>query len=156
MAPADMGPDLAVAAIDLLSHPGWQAPRLPLRAAELPAPPQPGFFMLKTRRVYNPVTGTTPFGKWIMPALIYRPCPWIQPDDLPYAPGAPDPEDWCRRTARSRPLRAMIGGTPCERGSLWDDPCSAAQMVWDLGKDHPISARQYEDALREYAEYQLR
>jgi hypothetical protein len=143
-----------VAAIDLLSHPGWLRPRLPLRAAELPAPPQPGFFLLRTPSRYDPATKTTHRGKWLIPAIIYRPCPFVQPDDLPFAPGAPDPEDWCRRTARSRPLCAMIGGVPREEGQSWGDRCSAAQQVWEWGRQ--ITAAQYEDALREYAEFQLR
>lgn len=144
-----------MAAIDLLSHPGWLRPRLPLRAAELPAPPQPGFFLLRTPSRYDPATKTTHRGKWIIPARIYRPlCPFVQPEDMPFLPGQPGPDEWFTPLDRWQPLRALIRGVPVEKGISWGDPCSAVQQIWEWGRQ--ITEAQYEEALREYAEYQLR
>lgn len=134
--------------MDIFAHPGWAKPRLSMRASELPAPPQPGFYLMRTRAWYDPMTQTTHRGKWIIPALIYRPCPWVQPGVMPYEAGMPGPEDWCRPSERPRPLRAMIAGVEREEGSSWGDPCSAAQQIWEWGRR--ITATEYADALAAY------
>jgi len=141
-------------AVGIFDHPSWRKPMLPLREADMPDAPRPGFFLLRTPARFNEATGTTQRGRWIIPALIYRPCPWVQPDELPLAPGAAGPEQWCMPSDRPRPLRAQIGGVDREEGVSWGDRCSAAQQVWEWGRR--ITAAQYEDALRKYADYQLR
>lgn len=69
--------------------------------------PEPGFFKLKLVRG----------GPWV-PALIWRPCPMIIPEPLSIE-DTPAPEDWCRPTERSRPLRARVGDRESDPGEVW-------------------------------------
>ena len=101
----------AVAAVDIFDHPGWKKPRLPMLPSEMPAAPQPGFFLLRTPSRFNEATGTTQRGLWrFIPALIYRPCPWVwvQPSELPFAVGACGPEQWCMPDVRHSPGRRSV------------------------------------------------
>lgn len=69
--------------------------------------PEPGFFRLKLVRG----------GPWV-PALIWRPCPMVIPEPLSVE-DTPAPEDWCRPTERSRPLRARVGDREADPGEVW-------------------------------------
>jgi hypothetical protein len=75
-------------------------------------------------------------GPWV-PAIIYQPCPFIEPEPLsPYPP----PRDWCQPLDRSpNPLRARIGDGPViedqtEIDRLWAQSrfCSANEYRYRL------------------------
>ena len=64
--------------------------------------PRPGHF--KTRLVKN--------GPWV-PALIYRPCPWVSPEiDI-------GPDEWCWPMDRYPPLEALINDRPVSIDQVW-------------------------------------
>src|SRR5215831_8884022 len=76
--------------------------------------PEPGWFRLRLVRR----------GVWVA-ALIWRPCPWVNPEVALDTPGE---DEWCRPAERSRPLRAVIHGGA--QGSDWEvDPME----VWERG-----------------------
>ena len=79
--------------------------RGPARILDRPAP---GFFRIRQRRG----------GPWLQ-AIIYRPCPWVQPDPRYGIDGTPDPEDWCRPTERSRPLCAIVEDREATVDEVW-------------------------------------
>jgi hypothetical protein len=67
------------------------------------------------------------------PALIFLPCPMIEPD--PYGLDAPGPEDWCTPLDRApNPLRAKIGEIEVEDHAM-------VLKVWQGGR--LVSARAY-------------
>jgi hypothetical protein len=98
--------------------------------------PQPGFFVLRLVRHWRWLkTYRHTYGMpqpWI-PAIIFAPCPWVEPDetDWPYYPR------WqCEPLDRSAyPLRAKVG----ERD--WND-VAAPLYVWTWGVE--ISAAVYQ------------
>lgn len=69
--------------------------------------PEPGFYRLRLARK----------GPWV-PALIWRPCPFIIPEPLSIE-DTPAPDDWCKPTERSRPLRATIGDKEADPHEVW-------------------------------------
>jgi hypothetical protein len=108
-----------------MRKPALRNPRLLLKPRYL-SHPEPGFFRLKQRR----------HGVWV-PALIWRPCPWVEPAE---GPGCAAPEDWCRPTHRSRPLRARIGDTE-----------TSPLEVWERGSEIGPAEFHFRAALREWA-----
>lgn len=63
---------------------------------------RPGFFTVRMVR-NGPLCG----------ALVYMPCPWVQPDiDI-------HPDLWCLPQDRSRPLVAIIAGKPVDLLRVW-------------------------------------
>jgi hypothetical protein len=99
-------------------------PQLPRRARILDCP-EPGFFRLTLVKK----------GPWV-PALIWLPCPWVNPDPLE---DWPPPSEWCRaieftpRMSR-RELRCRIGGLIGGRDA---NP----MYVWERG--YRISPQEY-------------
>lgn len=101
-------------------------PALPLNIAQLTAgrriisEPEPCFMRLKQVRG----------GPWI-PAIIWLPCPLIEP--IPYEL-TPDPEDWCRPTDRPRVLRARIGDAEASPYEVWERGYKIfqAEYLWRL------------------------
>jgi hypothetical protein len=80
--------------------------------------PQPGHFLVRLVK-----------GGPLVPALIYLPCPWVQPE--PENPYGPDPWEWCRHYERQGPPRAVIAG---------DQPVDP-EFVWTYGRE--ITAEEY-------------
>lgn len=100
--------------------------------------PEPGYFV--TRLVK---------GGPLVPARIYRPCPFVLPpvEVLPggyhyndLEPGDVDPADWCAPLDRSRPLHADINGNPCD-----------VQKVWTGARFSKFDEWRYLTALGDYA-----
>jgi hypothetical protein len=83
--------------------------------------PEPGYYRLKLVRR----------GPWV-PAVIWRPCPLVEP--ILYEM-TPDPEDWCRPTERPRPLRGRIGDREADPFDIWTRArtISAVEYHWRLG-----------------------
>lgn len=97
--------------------------------------PEPGWFRLKLARR----------GVWV-PALIWQPCPFVEPlEAWGEMPGEP-PEDWCRPTdpwRGPRVLRARIG----------DDEADPLE-VWSRGYRVGEAEYRWRVALREWARTQ--
>jgi hypothetical protein len=101
-------------------------PRLPPNIAQLqrgvrhPAWPEPGWFKLRLARR----------GPWI-PALIWQPCPMVEPFE------ASDPADWCCPTdpwRGPRWLRATIGDDEVDPLDVWarGQKITAQEYYWRL------------------------
>lgn len=88
--------------------------------------PEPGFFVTRLVR-HGP----------LVPAIIWQPCPWIEPGEGPGCPGA---DEWCRPIDRSRPLRARIGDTEV-----------SPHEVWERGSRVSAAEHAYRTALQEWA-----
>jgi hypothetical protein len=130
-----------------------------LRGVRYPGYPEPGFCVTRLRR-----------GAVLVPALIWRPCPMLLPEDLP-----DNPEEWCQAT-ETYPLPLFAGDDACRRiveridkppPTLWQglrarigddevDPCE----TWVRGRTDPLvvarqlapdKAYQYRMARREWA-----
>lgn len=107
-------------------------PKLPLNIAQLTAGrrfiayPEPCFMKLKQTRK----------GPWV-PAIIWLPCPLIEPILYELTPA---PEDWCRPTERARQLRARIG-----------DMEVSPYEVWERGQKITQAEYRWRMALREWA-----
>lgn len=101
--------------------PAHERRREPGRARRLLDWPEPGFF--RTRLVRG--------GPWVA-AVIWRPCPWVEPGD---GEGSAAVEDWCRplddpQPYDARPLRAAI-----DAGGAWRTV--TPHEVWERGREIP-------------------
>jgi hypothetical protein len=96
------------------------------RGVRYTAFPEPCFMKLKLVRG----------GPWV-PAVIWLPCPFIEPIAYEMTPA---PEDWCRPTERSRRLRARIGDTEAN-----------PYEVWERGRRIDAAEYQWRMALRDWA-----
>ncbi len=144
--------------MDPRNHPAMRAIRMQRPAPPIwerpgdgrwnPNNPRPGFFLLrniigknaKWRKIYGRD----------LPALIYRPCPWVQPEPS-MRDGSPHPDDWCQPTERPRPLCAMLNGSPLLVGSAYGERISGVEHIWQWGRE--ISAVQFTEAMRPRPEY---
>jgi hypothetical protein len=91
--------------------------------------PMPGHFALRlgSRRPWTP-------------ALIYLPCPFIEPE--PYALDAAPPEDWCTPLDRApNPLRAKIGEIEIEDNHLVLALWQGARAVTVIEYSHLMARR---------------
>lgn len=116
----------------------------PRRGGMIADSPEPGYYALRLIRHrrwlarYRQAFGL--YQPWI-PALIFCPCPWVEPDDTdwPYYP------EWqCEPLDRSPyPLRAQLG----ER--IWNHP-EAPAYVWNWGARISCAAWRWLMARREW------
>lgn len=109
----------------------WEYPGSGRQFAEWP---RPGFFRFRATRK----------GPWL-PAVIYRPCPFVQPDPR-YDEGSAHPADWCRPTERPRPLCALLNGNEFREAWEYGERISGVDKIWRWG--HLVTADEYEEALR--------
>jgi hypothetical protein len=68
--------------------------------------PEPGYFVVRLVK-RGP----------LVPCLIWRPCPWVNPEPLQDTPAV---EQWCMAAERSRPLRARIGQQEASVAEVWE------------------------------------